>query len=216
MMRTLANLKSGEQVAVILLDTPVGNGIGYYAHAFSKAVGPTGHVYDITRTEMAGNSASATIGGRIVTGDYADVNVTKVTMPLANLARLPKLDLVWAAAGSYSFFSFLPPIEPQTFKPVFDALKPGGLFILMDADVELDCYRPQPNCRYARPRLLASLPRDRVAEMIEQAGFMRVMDTSNFKDPSYVRRGVVLGWGSDEGTYAVGFPFIWKFQRQRQ
>ena len=225
LLRNLTELKPGQRVAVIQLEQLyVPDGIGYFAHALAQLVGPRGHVYVITTPVTDGSRGSTTIKGRVVTGDFADSNVTRVQVPIP-ITGIPvsqKLNLVWAAHGVYSFFDLLqpfeapalkPPFSAPMFKPIFDALEPGGRFIIMDADVEYGCFDRTHNCLNFKPRLLNSITHREMEALIEQAGFKLDLETSNFLDPTY--KGVLHPprWGSDSESYAVGYPFLWKYHR---
>lgn len=218
-LKTFAEVKPSQSIAVIHFDGASVNGsIGYFAHELSGLVGPKGHIYAITLPDLAKDFGVETIGGHVVTGDYADRNVTKLTMSLDGLTTLPRLDAVWAD-GLVSLFGFVPDRNSNAFESVYRALKPRGLFILVDAETEYVCYA-KGSCKYARRRALAggdranSIQRDDVADLISQAGFNLELDASVLKDPDPAKQPRIRTiWGSDSGGHTIGYPFVWKFRR---
>ncbi len=219
MLQTLTGLKLGQTVAVLLPDY-LSNGsrgdIGYYAHALAKLVGPQGHVYTITPPEIAeaGNSGSASIRGRVVTGDYIDPNVTQLIMPFSKLPTLPRLDLVWAAQQAYRPLTFFKPLEASSFLPVFRALNPNGRFIILDVDTQKHCGRPNPSCPNLGPILLDDQPHAVVLQHVQQAGFELISETRKLVDPGVPPPGPCCIHGSfADGTSWNVSPFLWVFRR---
>jgi hypothetical protein len=196
----------------------------YYAHALGKLVGPRGHVYVITAPATDGLGNSALIKGRLVTGDLSDDNVTKVEVqiPITSIPISEKLDLIWADQWAYLFLDSSRPFEAQSlkprfsavmFKPISAALKPGGRFIQMDADVEINCFDRTHDCPNSRPRLLHSIPHSEMAALIKQAGLELDFETNSFIDTTYKGFLPPTIWGQSSATYAMGYPFLWKFHR---
>ena len=108
---------------------------GYFTRLFADVVGPKGHVYAAELDEI--------IGFPNVAKGYADLrtwaagrpNVTLATTPIAASLDFPeKLDLFWIAQNYHDLHDkFLGPVEIAGFnRKVFAALKPGGLYVVLD------------------------------------------------------------------------------------
>jgi predicted methyltransferase len=228
-LRNLAEVKPGQSIAVIQLEplsTP--HSIGYYPHAFSELVGRRGHVYVITTSVTSDMGGGGSIKGRAVTGDYGDANVSKVMapMPLTSFPVLPKLDVVWAAQGVYSYFDLLrpfeheslkPPFQSAMFKPVFGALRPGGLFLLMGEDSEVICFQNHPDCGARHARQINGVPYRGMLELIEQAGFGLEMGLTALRDPMVRPQHSIwpghIELGPKPTSFPIGYPFLWKLRR---
>ncbi|PNS07724.1 class I SAM-dependent methyltransferase [Solilutibacter silvestris] len=109
-------------------------GGGYWTRVFSGIVGPTGHVYTIWPKEMMEHIAKpyATWTALAATPHYANVSVSGQSIaPLDAPAR--KVDLVFTVQNYHDFHDVLDPAGVATLdKQVYDALKPGGLFVVID------------------------------------------------------------------------------------
>jgi len=124
-----AGLKPGDQVA----DFMPGN--AYFTRIFSDVVGPSGHVYAFIPAEQIANCPAAEIAGtQAMAHDPGYANVTVLTASLANFRMPAKLDLLWTAQNYHDLHdSFLGPADVATLnKAFFDALKPGGVFLVID------------------------------------------------------------------------------------
>lgn len=124
-MLGFSGIKPGDRVAELI---PAG---GYSTRLLSAAVGPKGHVYSINL---------ATIAQRIrdqikpVVNDPAYANVTVSDQDLSDLKLPEPVDLVWTAQNYHDFKNpgmFYADTEAMD-KAVFAALKPGGLYVIID------------------------------------------------------------------------------------
>jgi predicted methyltransferase len=124
-----AGLKPGDRVA----DFMPGN--AYFTRIFSDVVGPSGHVYAFIPAEQIANCPAAEIAGtQAIAHDRAYANVTVLTDSLANFRTPAKLDLLWTAQNYHDLHdSFLGPSDVARLnKAFFDALKPGGVLLVID------------------------------------------------------------------------------------
>jgi predicted methyltransferase len=157
---------------------------GYFARLFSDVVGPRGHVYAIEPVEIQEYIAKPTAELRGYAADHQNVTVS-VETALESL-RLPrKLDLFWISQNYHDLHNkYFGPVDIVAFnKAVFDALKPGGAYVVLDhtaaagapADVTATLHRIDP---------------DTVRREVEAAGFVfdsKSVILSNPEDPRTIK-----------------------------
>ncbi|KZC40458.1 MULTISPECIES: class I SAM-dependent methyltransferase [Rhodanobacter] len=123
-----AEVKPGQKVLELV------PGSGYWTRVFSAVVGPQGHVYTVWPHEMGKYSAKsfANWQGLVATPHYA--NVSLLQQPAALLSAAEPIDLVFTAQNYHDYHDpFMGPVDMAGFdKRVYDALKPGGLFVVID------------------------------------------------------------------------------------
>jgi predicted methyltransferase len=121
--------KAGDRIADVM------SGNGYFTRLLSQVVGPAGHVYAYIPTEQIAHCSPKEIAGtQAIARDSSYRNVTLLTGSLADF-RLPKeLDLIWMSQSYHDLHdSFLGPADVAVLnKTIFDALKPGGVFLVID------------------------------------------------------------------------------------
>ena len=126
-------VKPGEQVAELL------PGGGYYTRIFSKAVGSSGHVYAVVPAPFPNAPADAPdFAGRVkaIAADPNYSNVSVVVEPFSELAVPAPVDLVWTSQNYHDLHNF-PGLDVAMFnKMVFDDLKPGGIYLILDHRAE--------------------------------------------------------------------------------
>jgi len=133
--QTLAftGVKPGALVAELL------PGGGYFTRIFSKAVGSTGHVYALVPAPLADAPAdvpdfAARVKAIAADPNYANVQV--VVEPFSQLAVPSPVDLVWTSQNYHDLHNF-PGLDVGIFnKMVFDDLKHGGIFLVLDHAAE--------------------------------------------------------------------------------
>ena len=124
-----SGLKPGERVA----DFMPGN--AYFTRIFSKIVGPEGHVYAFLPTQELANCApQETEGTRVLRRDGRYKNVTVLIDAADRFAAPERLGMVWTAQNYHDLYdSFMKPTNVVAFnRAVFRALKPGGVFMVID------------------------------------------------------------------------------------
>jgi predicted methyltransferase len=120
----LAELRSGQRVVDLI------PGTGYWTRIFSKMVGPRGRVYAIWPNAYA----------KVASGNVADLrksagkNVEVLVEPGALLTAPQPVDVVWTSDNYHDYNDkFMGNPGPQSLaKAAYRALKPGGLFIVID------------------------------------------------------------------------------------
>jgi predicted methyltransferase len=121
-----ADVKSGDKVGDFLM------GGGYFTRIFSGAVGPTGKVYGYQAAEFIGYMADY--------GKWQDdtaafaPNIAPVRASLASFSFPEPLDVIFTAQNYHDLH--LGMATPQQIaainKQLFDALKPGGVLVVVD------------------------------------------------------------------------------------
>jgi predicted methyltransferase len=110
-------------------------GKGYFTRIFSKVVGPKGKVYAVSpprRPNAAADAPDPSAATKAIASDpgYSNVVVRVAKLPSLNVS-IPA-DVVFTAQNYHDVHN-VPDIDIAAFnKTVFDALKPGGVFIVVD------------------------------------------------------------------------------------
>jgi predicted methyltransferase len=180
-------------------------GGGYFTRIFAKAVGPKGVVYAVyppPRPPADPATPAPTPAAETIAADPAYANVKPVKAPPAAFAIPTKADLVWTSQNYHDLHN-IKTLDMAAFdKAVFDALKPGGVFVVLDhaaapgAEVTGTLHRIDPAV---------------VRKEVEGAGF------------KFEAESKVLANADDDHTKAVFDPslrghtdqFIYKFRKPK-
>jgi predicted methyltransferase len=121
-----AEVKPGQKVADFMM------GGGYFTRILSPAVGPTGKVYAYQSAEFIKFRAAYGTEQSGVAADYK--NVVPLTAPIASAGLPDGLDLVLTVQNYHDMHLKAFPAETADMvnKEVFKALKPGGLYVIVD------------------------------------------------------------------------------------
>jgi len=128
-----AGVKPGTTIAELL------PGGGYFTRLFSDAVGNSGHVYLLVPPRPADAPAGrpdfvALANAVIADGKYPNVSV--VVGPYTNLEIPAPVDMVWTSLNYHDLHN-IPDFDVGAFnKRVFDGLKPGGIYLVLDHAAE--------------------------------------------------------------------------------
>jgi predicted methyltransferase len=126
-------VKTGAQIAELL------PGGGYFTRIFSKAVGSSGHVYALVPARSPDAPADMPdFAARVKTiaADPNYANVSVVVEPFSELGVPAPVDLVWTSQNYHDLHN-LPGLDVGIFnKMVFDDLKPGGIYLVLDHTAE--------------------------------------------------------------------------------
>ncbi|MDE2351287.1 MAG: class I SAM-dependent methyltransferase [Alphaproteobacteria bacterium] len=128
-MVVFAGIKPGDTVVDLI------PGGGYFTRIFSKAVGPKGHVYSFQPTEMDRfNKDGKRAPIFAIAADPAYANVTVLNAPIDDFSTPAKVDVVWTSQNYHDLHDpFMGPADmAKVNKAIFDALKPGGVYIVLD------------------------------------------------------------------------------------
>jgi predicted methyltransferase len=194
-----AGIRPGDRVADFIANS------GYFTRLFANLVGPRGHVYAVELNEIVDFPNVAASYKALQAWVRDRPNITLDTVPASTPIAFPeKVDVFWISQNYHDLGDkFLGPLDVAKFnKQVFDALRPGGLYIVLDhvaatgspADVTETLHRIDPAV---------------VRQQVEAAGFV------------FVGASKVLASPADDHTRKVFDPaiqghtdqFIYKFRK---
>jgi predicted methyltransferase len=153
---------------------------GYFTRLFAGAVGATGHVYAVELNEV--------IIFPNVTEAYGDLRVWAVPRRNVTVSRTPiadsltfaePIDLFWIAQNYHDLHDkFLGPQDIAAFnRKVFAALKPGGIYAVLD-------HSALGNAPDDVTETLHRIQRDRVIREVTAAGFQLVDESTLLANPA--------------------------------
>jgi predicted methyltransferase len=122
----MGEVKPGQKVADFMM------GSGYFTRILSPAVGDKGHVYAYQSAEFIGFRAAYGTDQTKVAADYK--NVTALAAPVTSAGLPDGLDLVLTVQNYHDLhLNRMPAGAADTVnKEVFKALKPGGIYLIVD------------------------------------------------------------------------------------
>jgi predicted methyltransferase len=123
-----AGIKPGDKVVDLM------PGSGYYTRIFSKIVGPKGVVYAVQPTEIDKVAPKGLKALRTFAGTPAYANVVVLVQPVAAIAIPQRVDMVWTSQNYHDLHNPMmgSPDMAKIDKSIFNALKPGGIFLVLD------------------------------------------------------------------------------------
>jgi predicted methyltransferase len=110
-------------------------GGGYYTRLLSKVVGPKGHLYALVpapRPDAAPDAPDRSLPVKAIAAASGYGNISVLVQPIRALQLPTQADLAWTS-DNYHDVKNVPGINMLAFnKSVFDALKPGGRYLVID------------------------------------------------------------------------------------
>lgn len=122
----LGEVKPGQKIADFMM------GSGYFTRILSAAVGEKGKVYGYQSAEFIKFRAAYATEQNAVIADYK--NVTPLTAPLSSIGLPDGLDMVLTVQNYHDLHlkAFPPETADLVNKQIFKALKPGGIYLIVD------------------------------------------------------------------------------------
>ncbi len=171
-MLEFAGIKPGMKVMDMM------PGGGYFTRLFAKAVGPTGFVYSFQPTEF-----DAFLHGRKPAIDDVALsypNVSVIKAPIEHLTAPEPLDLVWTSQNYHDLKNFKTVDTNVVDRAVFKALKPGGIFIVLD-------HSAPKGSGVSDTDTLHRIDEDVVKKEVTAAGFELVGESNALRNPADTR-----------------------------
>jgi predicted methyltransferase len=195
-----AGIRPGDKVADFIANS------GYFTRLFSDLVGAQGHVYAVELNEVVDFPNVAPLYKTLQGWARDRPNVTLDTVPASTPVAFPaKLDVFWISQNYHDLGDkFLGPLDVAKFnRQVFEALRPGGLYIVVDhvaapgspADVTETLHRIDPSV---------------VRRQVEAAGFVFVGESKVLANPADDHSKKVF----DPAIQGHTDQFIYKFRRR--
>jgi predicted methyltransferase len=160
-----AGVKPGMTVAEL---APGG---GYFTRMLSDVVGPEGHVYGLENVKWDdgsdGKVAAAHKNVTMTDGQFGDVKLPK------------KVDLFWITQNYHDLHiaKYNPVAIPAFNKSVFEALKPGGTYFIVD-------HQANDGTTEADIEKLHRIPKSQVIKEVQAAGFKLVAEGDALHHPA--------------------------------
>jgi predicted methyltransferase len=165
---TLSGVKPGDAVA------DVGPGAGYYTRILSRIVGDKGKVFGFNPTWVAEKFPKAAEGMKFLT-ENGYPNVEGVVQPMADIHFDRPLDMIYMSQIYHDQVWQKIDIEKMN-KAIFNALKPGGVFLIVD-HIGRGVRSPEQIDKLHR------IDPDLVKEQVLAAGFKLVSESDILRNP---------------------------------
>lgn len=196
-MLAFAEVKPGQVIGELL------PGRGYFTRIFAKAVGPKGKVYAIVPESQAAASPPPPVDG--ITADPAYGNVRVVATKLSAIGLPEKADLIWTSQNYHDLRLGRLKLDPAAVnRSVFEALKPGGLYVVLD-------HAARPGSGPETAETLHRIDPAIVRREVEAAGFRFEGESPALRNPADDHTQRVF----EAGIRGRTDQFIYKFRKPR-
>jgi predicted methyltransferase len=196
---TFAGVKPGDRVADLI------PGGGYFTRLFSVAVGPKGYVYAYLPSDLdAHMKKPSPVLALAADPHYSNISV--IHAPVAKFVAPEKLDIVWTSQNYHDLHdTFFGPADiPAVNKAIYDALKPGGVYIVLD-------HAAEPGSGLRDTDTLHRIDEAAVKKEVEAAGFKLVAESNILRNPADPHTAKVF----DSAIRGRTDQFILKFRKPR-
>ena len=175
-------------------------GSGYFTRIFSKVVGPNGHVYAAIPTPMEKYSDDT----KKLPEAYPNVEI--LLQPANALATPALVDVAFTSQNYHDYpDKFMGPTDPAVLNAaVFRALKPGGLYVIVD-------HRGRPGTGLKETESLHRIDIATVKAQAKAAGFVLVAESPLLANPADPKTVAVF----DKSIRGHTDQFAYKFRKPR-
>lgn len=166
-----AGIKPGDSVADFI------PGSGYFTRLFSNVVGPKGHVYAIVPEELAMKRPQMATAMLTLSQQAPFTNVTPEVQPTAEAGSGQPLDMVWTSDNYHDVYGFFGESAAEAaVGSIFRALKPGGVFMVIDHTANAGAKDAPTTLHRIDPAV--------VKAQVEAAGFKLEAESDALKNPA--------------------------------
>lgn len=193
-----SNVKPGQKVLELI------PGSGYFTRVFSGVVGAQGHVYALWPNEYVKEDADEVTAFEKLAADSHYSNVTVLKQPAAQLSAPEPVDIVFTSQNYHDYpDKFMGKVDPVAFdKQVYAALKPGGLFIVIDHVAPAGSGMDDTDT-------LHRIDPDIVKKQVESAGFVFAGESNVLRNPNDPHTNKVF----DKSIRGHTDQFIYRFRK---
>ena len=193
-----AQVKPGEKVMELVI------GEGYWTRVFSGIVGAQGHVYTVWPEGMSKYAAKSLTNWQGLVAKAPYTNVSILQQPNGTLTAPEPVDLVFTSQNYHDYHdSFMGPVDMASFdKQVFNALKPGGFFVVID-------HVAVAGSGFAATDTLHRVDPEAVKKEVEAAGFVLDGESDALKNPADPHTAKVF----DPSIRGKTDQFIFRFKK---
>ena len=190
-----AGVKKGQKIADYL------PGAGYFTRVFAKTVGPKGHVYAVFPEFMAQFEKREVEAINALVAEPGYKNVSFATTPNDLLKAPEPLDLVWTSQNYHDLqFGLSHDQIIGMDKSVFAALKPGGVFLVID-------HVAAPGTGWTVARTLHRIDPEAIKADMAAAGFTLEAESDLLRNPDDPHTAIVFDPSIRGKTDQVVFRF---------
>ena len=192
-------LKAGDKIVDLV------PGGGYFTRIFSAVVGPKGHVYAMPPPKRAKSTRDPGAAVQAIAADPHYGNVSVATVQLTGGLTVPEpVDLIWTSQNYHDFHN-VPNGDIAAFdKSIFNSLKPGGVFIVLDHTAEKDSGVRDTDT-------LHRIDPEAVKKEVEAAGFKFDGESDVLRNPNDAHTAKVF----DPSIRGKTDQFILKFRKPK-
>jgi predicted methyltransferase len=196
-MMVFAKVKPGDRVLELI------PGGGYFERIFSGVVGPNGHVYEAIPV-LGAADASPKSNGIAADPHYGNVTELNMSAPGAVAADAP-YDVIWTSQNYHDLHLTRLHLDIAALDAgLFKALKPGGVFIIVDHAAELGSGTRDTDKMHR-------IDEDLVKKEMKDAGFVLEAESDVLRNPADTHTLLVF----DPAIRGHTDQFVLRFRKPR-